>query len=49
MLPSYLLGLMRRNIALFKELENKNILLLNHPLTEIKALENYTEFDLVLQ
>ena len=37
-----------RNIALFKELENKNILLLNHPLTEIKALENYTEFDLVL-
>jgi len=37
-----------KNIALFKELENENILLLNYPLTEIKALEDYAEFDLIL-
>ena len=37
-----------KNIALLKELENKNILLLNCPLTEIKALESYAEFDSIL-
>ena len=37
-----------KNIALFKELEGTNILLLNHPLTEIKPLENYTKFDSII-
>ncbi len=37
-----------KNIILFKEIENKNILLLNYPLTEIKPLKNYTEFDSIL-
>ena len=37
-----------KNIALLKGLENKNILLLNCPLTEIKALESYAEFDSIL-
>ena len=31
-----------KNIILFKEIENKNILLLNYPLTEIKPLKYYT-------
>ncbi|MDC0182872.1 uroporphyrinogen-III synthase [Nitrosomonadales bacterium] len=37
-----------KNIDLFKKLKNKNILLLNHPLTEIKPLQNYAKFDLIL-
>ena len=38
-----------KNIDLFKKLKNKNILLLNHPLTEIKPLQNYAKFDLILR
>ena len=37
-----------QNITLFKGLANKNILLLNYPLTEIKTLENYAKFDSIL-
>ena len=37
-----------KNIALFKELKSANVLLLNHPLTEIKPLEDYSKFDLIL-
>ena len=37
-----------KNIDLLKKLKNKNVLLLNHPLTEIKPLQNYAKFDLIL-
>ncbi|MDA9210713.1 uroporphyrinogen-III synthase [Methylophilaceae bacterium] len=37
-----------KNITLFKDIENENILLLNYPLTEIKPLADYSKFDLTL-
>ena len=37
-----------KNIVLLKELEKTNILLLNHPLTEIKPLNNYDKFDSII-
>jgi len=37
-----------KNIILLKDLVDTNISLLNYPLTEIKPLKNYTEFDSIV-
>ena len=49
MLLSYLLDLMNKILLYLKGIANKNILLLNYPLTEIKTLENYAKFDSILR
>jgi uroporphyrinogen-III synthase len=38
-----------KNIVLLKELEDTNISLLNYPLTQIKSLNDYSKFDLILK